>query len=91
MLIVCNVVQVDINRKYLMGRLCKESAYRVHTCLELNLHVHTYMYSIGIIKGGVTWIRRYCKGMCSAWASRLISGNHAYATAAHAGLAGVVQ
>ena len=25
--------------------------------------------------------------MCSAWASRLISGNHAYATAAHAGLA----
>ncbi len=34
------------------------------------------------IKGGVTWIRRCCKGMCSAWASRLISGNHAYATAA---------
>ena len=30
-------------------------------------------------KGGVTWIRRCCKGMCSAW---LISENHAYATAA---------
>ena len=31
------------------------------------------------IKGGVTWIRRCCKGMCSTSASRLISGNHAYA------------
>ena len=28
----------------------------------------------------MTWIRRCCKEMCSAWASRLISGNHAYAT-----------
>ena len=30
----------------------------------------------------MTWIRRCCKGMCSTWASWLISGNHAYATAA---------
>ena len=34
------------------------------------------------LKGGVTWIQRCCRGMCSTWASRLISGNHAYATAA---------
>ena len=34
------------------------------------------------VKGGVTWIRRCRKGMCSALASRLISGNHAYASAA---------
>ena len=39
----------------------------------------------------MTWILRCCKGMCSTWALRLISGNHAYATAAHAGLAGVVN
>ena len=30
------------------------------------------------LKCGVTWIRP----MCSTWALRLISGNHAYATAA---------
>ena len=34
------------------------------------------------LKGGVTWIRHCCKGMCSTWALRLISGNHVYATAA---------
>ena len=39
----------------------------------------------------MTWIRRCCKEMCSAWASRLISGNHTYATTARAGLAGVVK
>ena len=33
------------------------------------------------LKGGVTWIGCCCKGMCSTWASRLISGNHVYATA----------
>jgi len=37
-----------------------------------------------LIKGGMTWIPRYCKGMCSTWASQLISENHAYATAVHA-------
>ena len=39
----------------------------------------------------MTWILSCCKGMCSTWALRLISGNHAYATAAHTGLAGVVN